>query len=280
MRWQMGRRSGNVERNGRPGGIGGLPVKGGLGSVLAIAAIVYLMGGDPTAILLNGMSAQAPYLSPQQEQEQSDFVAAVLGNTEDVWHARFREQNRDYVEPKLVLFDGAVNSGCGFARAATGPFYCPGDARVYLDLAFFQSLQDSLDAPGDFARAYVIAHEIGHHVQALLGTEKRVRAAMTRAGGKEANALSVKLELQADCYAGLWAHDTDATYKMLEAGDLDEAMNAASQIGDDRLQTQAQGYAVPDSFTHGSSAARREWFHKGYESGDMAACDTFAAEIP
>jgi hypothetical protein len=274
MRWQSGRRSGNVEdRRGMPGGRVAL----GGGTTLALALVVYLMGGDPTGILLNGLQqgAQQSTLSPEQEAEQKDFVSSVLGSTEDVWKSEFEKMGRTYTDPKLVLFTGATNSACGYAQSAIGPFYCPVDQKVYLDLDFFQMMQKKLNAPGDFARAYVIAHEVGHHVQKLTGTEEKVRGAMEGASEKNANALSVKLELQADCYAGVWAYHAGRDYNLIEEGDIDEALNAASQIGDDALQTKAQGYAVPDSFTHGTSAQRSKWFKTGYESGDPKDCDTF-----
>jgi predicted metalloprotease len=234
------------------------------------------MGGDPTTILLNGLNTpQSVQLTSQQESEQTDFVASVLGNTEDVWTRQFQSIGKIYEQPKLVLFTGAVDSACGYTGSAVGPFYCPLDRKAYLDLGFFQQLETQLNAPGDFARAYVIAHEIGHHIQRLLGTEEKVRQEMANASKAKANALSVQLELQADCYAGVWAHDAKNDYDLLEEGDIEEALNAASKIGDDALQIEAQGYAVPDSFTHGSSAQRYEWFNKGFANGAMQACNTF-----
>lgn len=272
MRWQGSRRSSNVENRGRAGG--GVAIAGG-GGTLAIVVIYLLLGGDPSVLMNQSGTMGSSVLTSEQQTEQTDFVSAVLGSTEDVWHAQFQKLGRQYEEPKLVLFSGAVNSACGYAESATGPFYCPADRDVYLDLGFFQQLESQLDAPGDFARAYVIAHEVGHHVQTLLGSEEQARRQMQRASRKDANAISVKLELQADCYAGLWAHYAGKDYDLLEDGDVEEALNAASRIGDDALQTQAQGYAVPDSFTHGSSAQRYEWFNKGYQTGDLKACDTF-----
>lgn len=270
----MGRRSGNIED--RRGGGGGKIALGG-GTTLALALVVYLMGGDPTGILLNGLQqgSQVSSLSPEQEAEQKDFVASVLGSTEDVWRGEFSKMGEAYQDPRLVLFTGATQSGCGYAQSAVGPFYCPVDHKVYLDLEFFELLKQKLNAPGDFARAYVIAHEVGHHVQSLMGTEQRVQEEMQSSSKKEANVWSVKLELQADCYAGVWAHHAAKDYNMVEAGDIDEALNAATQIGDDALQSQGQGYVVPDSFTHGSSAQRHQWFKTGYESGNPKVCDTF-----
>lgn len=208
-----------------------------------------------------------------------EFVAVVLGHTEDTWNALFEDQGiGDYQEPTLVLFTGAVESACGFAQAAVGPFYCPPDQQVYLDFSFFQSLRDRLGAPGDFAQAYVIAHEVGHHVQTLLGISERVRAMRSRTGGAEANALSVRQELQADCFAGIWAHHVGQSGPVaLEPGDVEEALNAASAIGDDRLQRQSRGYVQPESFTHGTSAQRVRWFRRGLESGGLQQCDTFRA---
>jgi predicted metalloprotease len=207
-----------------------------------------------------------------------DFVAAVLGETEDVWRDVFARNGKVYREPKLVLFRGMAQSACGTAESAVGPFYCPGDEKVYLDMSFFRDLSQSIGAPGDFAQAYVIAHEIGHHVQDLLGINARVAAMQRRLGEDRANELSVRLELQADFLAGVWAHHAQERMSILEAGDLEEALNAASSIGDDRLQRRSQGYVVPDAFTHGTSEQRMRWFRLGYETGDIARGDTFAAE--
>jgi hypothetical protein len=209
------------------------------------------------------------------EERQVKFVKVVLGETEDVWHAQFRRMGREYREPKLVLFSGAVRSACGFSSAAVGPFYCPEDERVYLDLSFFEELSRRFQAPGDFARAYVIAHEIGHHVQKQLGITDRVDAQRRRISEKQANALSVRLELQADFFAGVWAHDAQQTKHILDPGDLEAAIRAATAIGDDKLQKQGQGYVVPDSFTHGTSAQRVKWFRKGFDTGDIRQGDTF-----
>jgi len=199
----------------------------------------------------------------------------VLGDTEDTWHSLFREMGSSYVEPKLVMFSGAVKSACGFAQAAMGPFYCPLDQKVYIDLGFYQELKNRHGAPGDFAQAYVIAHEVGHHVQTLLGISDEVQKARQRGGETEANRLSVRQELQADCFAGVWANRADRTRQILEEGDVEEALNAASAIGDDRLQKQSQGYVVPDAFTHGSSKQRVRWFKRGLQSGDIRQCNTF-----
>lgn len=274
MRWQHGRRSSNIEdrRGSRVG------IAGGGGGLLVLALVVFLMGGDPTSLLIQGAgTAFQESVSPEEQQEQADFVAVVLAGTEDVWQRVFESNGSAYQVPTLVLFSGMVQSQCGVAQSAVGPFYCPLDRKVYLDLTFFRDLERQLDAPGDFARAYVIAHEVGHHVQTLLGTTQAVMERQSALPEREANLLSVRLELQADCFSGIWAHFTQADYDMLEPGDIDEALNAASQIGDDRLQERGQGYVVPDSFTHGSAAQRHEWFRRGLESGDVAACDTFAA---
>jgi uncharacterized protein len=271
-----GRRSDNVvDARGR-----GLPIAGGGIGIAVLALVVYLMGGDPRVILQNAPAAPpaaAPQPGAPAPDAMTDFVALVLGDTEDTWNAVFRETlGHPYEEPKLVLFTGAVQSACGFAREATGPFYCPGDHRVYLDLSFFQELRDRFSAPGDFAEAYVIAHEVGHHVQNLLGIFDKVSAAQARGGKAAANALSVRLELQADCLAGVWGNRAQKARKILDPGDLEEALNAASAIGDDKLQRQAQGYVVPESFTHGTSAQRQQWFRRGFEGGSLQSCDTFA----
>jgi predicted metalloprotease len=209
------------------------------------------------------------------EDEQSQFVAVVLADTEDTWNAVFRNAGRQYQEPTLVLFSGSVRSACGFAQAAMGPFYCPADQKVYIDLSFYSDLKNRFRAPGDFAQAYVIAHEVGHHVQTLLGVSEQVQRKKARLSKVEANQLSVRQELQADCLAGIWAHHADRTRNLLERGDIEEGLNAASAIGDDRMQKQSQGYVTPESFTHGSSAQRVKWFKRGYQTGDVNACDTF-----
>jgi hypothetical protein len=216
-------------------------------------------------------------LSPK-EQELGAFVAVVLADTEDTWHQIFQEAGNQYREPKLVLFSGAVESACGYAQSATGPFYCPADEKVYLDLSFFEALQHRLGAPGDFAQAYVIAHEIGHHVQTLTGISSKVHKARRKLSEREGNALSVRQELQADCFAGIWAHHADRAHQLLEDGDIEEALNAANAIGDDRLQMQSRGHVVPDSFTHGTSAQRIKWFRRGFDTGRLSSCNTFKAK--
>jgi uncharacterized protein len=282
MRWQDLRRSSNVEyRGGGGGGRGlGIPLSGG-GLVLVLLASLFF-GFDPS-ILLDGGPAPGSTVEQRApatpaEQEMREFVAAVLGDTEETWHAVFRAQGRAYEEPRLIVFSGAVQSACGIGQSATGPFYCPPDRQVYLDLSFFRDLQQRFGAPGDFAQAYVIAHEVGHHVQTILGIAPRVRAAQERASRAEANNLSVRMELQADCFAGLWAHHAERARQILETGDVEEALAAASAIGDDRLQRQTQGRVTPDSFTHGSSEQRVRWFRRGLSDGTMQACDTFAAD--
>jgi predicted metalloprotease len=282
MRLEGERESANVEdRRG-----GGLPIGvagGGIGTVVLVV-LALLMGVDPRAILSGDVGSVAPPQSapgsryaPEDgaSDEARRFVSRVLASTEDVWTAVFREHGRRYDPPRLVLFSGAVRSGCGVAGSAVGPFYCPADRHVYIDLAFFRDMQRQLGAPGDFAQAYVIAHEVGHHVQHLLGTMDKVNAAQQRLRQGEANQMSVRLELQADCYAGVWANHADRR-GIVEPGDVEEALTAASAIGDDRLQRESQGYVVPDSFTHGSSAQRVRWFRVGLESGDARRCDTFS----
>jgi len=269
------RESGNViDFRGR-----GLPIAGGGVGVAVLALVVYLLGGDPRAVL-----QQAPTQAPPGAGEPgtaaqdpgAKFVSQILADTEDTWRAIFREKyGQNYVDPKLVLFTGAVNSACGFAQAAAGPFYCPNDQRVYIDLSFYKELRDRFGAPGDFAQAYVIAHEVGHHVQNLLGISEKVAAAEQRSGRAGANGLSVRLELQADCLAGVWGNHAQAARHILEPGDVDEALNAASAIGDDKIQKRTQGYVVPESFTHGSSAQRQEWFKRGFQQGTIESCDTF-----
>src|SRR5690606_12972656 len=295
MRWQLGRRSQNVEDRRGMGRTGGFPLargiptsrgvrRGGLGGIglIVFVLIALFLGVDPS-MLLQGDSvsnvpyAEAPATAPPADDEMAQFVATVLGYTEDTWGSLFKEGGATYREPKLVLFSGQVNSACGFAQAAMGPFYCPADERVYIDLTFFQELHDRFGAPGDFAQAYVIAHEVGHHVQNLLGTTRDVQELRRQVSESDSNMLSVMLELQADCYAGLWAHHTERAEQILEPGDTDEGLNAAAAIGDDRLQRRSQGYVVPDSFTHGSSEQRVRWFQEGLVSGDFQACDTFNA---
>ncbi len=282
MKWQSGRRSQNVEDR-RGARVSRGVVGGGIGAVV-IALVAMLFGVDPGAILPNdpyaggAPSYEQPGPASPEEEQLKEFVSVVLATTEDTWSGIFSEElNRAYEEPTLVLFSGAVESACGFAQAAVGPFYCPGDHKVYIDLSFYEQLRSRFRAPGDFAQAYVIAHEVGHHVQTLLGISQQVDAARRRSGEAEANALSVQLELQADCLAGVWAYRTDQSQQVLQEGDVEEALNAASAIGDDRLQRQAQGYVVPESFTHGSSAQRVRWFRRGFQSGDLQQCDTFEA---
>jgi uncharacterized protein len=241
----------------------------------------YFLGIDPSVMLslFSGGGAPAPQSAPAQKPPAGDemavFVSKVLADTEDTWRGIFEESNRQYQDPKLVLFTGATPTACGTGQTATGPFYCPLDQKVYIDLAFYRDLKTRFKAPGDFAQAYVIAHEVGHHVQHLLGILDKVQAARSRVSEGQGNALSVRLELQADCLAGVWAYHADRTRNILEAGDIEEALNAASAIGDDRLQQEARGYAVPDTFTHGTSAQRVHWFRRGIESGDVDQCNTF-----
>jgi predicted metalloprotease len=280
MLWQGQRESDNVEdERGSGGGGGRIVLGGGIGTIILVV-LYLLLGGNPQA-LFNSQQAQLPqtaqYDSQAPRDEASKFVAVVLADTEDAWHAIFRQMGREYQEPKLVLFTDVIQSGCGFARGATGPFYCPEDRRVYIDLGFFRELQDRLGAGGDFAEAYVIAHEVEHHVQNLLGISDRVQAARGRVSQSEYNQLSVRLELQADFLAGVWARYADRIKHVVEAGDIEEAMRAASAVGDDRLQYQSRGYVVPDSFTHGTSEQRMRWFRRGYETGDLSQGDTFSA---
>jgi predicted metalloprotease len=253
---------------------------GGIGTVVLVV-LYLLLGGDPQA-LFNSQQAQLPesaqYDSQAPRDEASKFVRVVLADTEDAWNEVFRQMGRQYQEPRLVLFTDMIQSGCGFASGATGPFYCPQDRQVYIDLGFFRQLQDRLGAGGDFAEAYVIAHEVGHHVQNLLGISDRVQAARGRVSQAEYNQLSVRLELQADFLAGVWARYTDRVKHVVEAGDIEEAMRAASAVGDDRLQSRSRGYVVPDSFTHGTSEQRVRWFRRGYETGDLRQGDTFNAQ--
>ncbi|MDS4041957.1 MAG: neutral zinc metallopeptidase [Candidatus Competibacter sp.] len=279
MRWRNGRESSNVEDRR---GLRAAPTiaGGGIGTIILVLVAMYF-GIDPSMLLQSGPPSGTP---PQQSVQVSSagdelrkFVSVVLADTEDTWHDLFRRMGGSYQEPKLVLFSGAVQSACGFAQAAVGPFYCPGDRKVYIDLGFFEELKNRFRAPGDFAQAYVIAHEIGHHVQNLLGISDKVESLRGRASAAESNALSVRLELQADCFAGVWAYHAHKARQILEAGDVEEGLNAASAIGDDRLQMQARGYVAPDSFTHGSSAQRVRWFKRGIAGGDPRQCDTFNA---
>ncbi|MFL6501064.1 MAG: neutral zinc metallopeptidase [Candidatus Udaeobacter sp.] len=279
MLWQGQRESENVE-DARGSGGGRLVMGGGIGTVVLVV-LYLLLGGDPQALF--DAQQQAQVSQPAQINTQaprddaSKFVAVVLADTEDAWNDVFRQMGRKYEEPRLVLFTDLIQSGCGFARGATGPFYCPQDRQVYIDLGFFRQLQDRLGAGGDFAEAYVIAHEVGHHVQKLFGITDRVDAARRRASEAESNRLSVRLELQADFLAGVWARYADRIKHVVEAGDIEEAIRAANAVGDDRLQARSRGYVVPDSFTHGTSEQRVRWFRRGYETGDLSQGDTFNA---
>ena len=315
MRWRQGRRSSNIEdlrgRGGAPrGGMGGLggmfgggrrrgggmrmPIGrksgGGLLGVIVVIGIALLFGGDLNSVLggLTGGAPQSYAPAPtsqtptgvrqtgrQAQDETADFVSVVLADTEDVWREIFRNEGAQYREPRLVMFDGAVQSACGMGQAAMGPFYCPGDQKVYIDLSFFRDLRQRFGAPGDFAQAYVIAHEVGHHVQTLIGISHKVQEAKRRADRATANAIQVKMELQADCLAGVWAHHAQRARNILEPGDIDEALGAAKAIGDDRLQRQSRGYITPESFTHGTSEQRQRWFRTGFRTGRVTNCNTF-----
>ena len=308
MRWKGRRQSSNVEDRrgstsggfGRLGGMGGssgggllrllpllfrfLGVKGTVVVGLGLVAYMYFSGGNLGSLLggLEGGVAQTPTSSGEvaqspAEQELVDFVSVVLADTEETWHTLFDQAGKQYQEPHLVLYRGAVNSACGMGQAAMGPFYCPGDQKVYLDLSFFDDLRKRHGAPGDFAQAYVVAHEVGHHVQTLLGISSKVQQAKRGASETESNQLSVMQELQADCFAGIWGYHAGRSRQLLEQGDVEEGLKAASAIGDDRLQKQARGYVTPESFTHGSSAQRVKWFRTGLQSGAMSSCNTFAA---
>jgi len=292
MRWRRGRKSTNVEdrrgttRRGMRVPIGGK--KGGIGGIGLIIVVVgaWYLGIDPS-IFLQGASDRTTSTQTREVSRDDDelkaFVSSILGYTEDTWSVLFKQMDRTYKPPKLVLFTGSVRSACGLGQSAMGPFYCPGDQKMYIDLSFFREMKTRLGAPGDFAQAYVVAHEVGHHVQTLLGISKTVTQARQQSSKTRANQLSVRMELQADCFSGVWARHADDTNKrtkgeaLLEKGDIDEGLNAASAIGDDRLQKQSQGYVVPDSFTHGSSAQRVRWFKHGYQTGDVRQCDTFGA---
>jgi len=284
MRWRGERQSDNVEdRRGMPisrgAKVGGIS---GLGLVALVVVGLYL-GIDPATMLQIGQNMQPPSVSTEQNarpaanDDMRNFVAVVLAETEDVWNAAFAKSGKTYEEPKLVLFSGAVESACGMAGSAVGPFYCPADHKVYLDLDFFEELHYQFGASGDFAQAYVIAHEVGHHVQTLLGITQKVTELQSRSSRSDRNKLSVMTELQADCLAGMWAHQADKNRNILEAGDIEEGLNAASAVGDDRIQKRTQGYVVPDGFTHGSAAQRVMWFKRGFEQGNFQACDTFNA---
>ena len=282
MRWQLGRRSTNVEdRRGMQ--VSGPVVGGGIGAIV-LSLLIALLGGDPSVVWEGNDTPSRPptELPPTTgaSDQMADFVSVVLADTEDTWRQVFRQSGETYIEPKLVLYSGAVQSACGFAQSAMGPFYCPRDQKVYIDLSFYRDLKSKYQAPGDFAQAYVIAHEVGHHVQNLLGISSKVRALQSQVDRVEANQLSVRLELQADCFAGVWANRAQRSRKILEQGDIEEALNAASSIGDDRLQERARGYVVPESFTHGSAAQRVRWFKRGIESGNPQQCNTFEVANP
>ena len=283
MRWITGRRSSNIEdRRGirLSRGVKG----GGIGMLLLVIVAMYF-GVDPSIVLQQGSemgggsSIQTIPVQPSEaDNELADFVSVVLADTEDTWKSLFKQMGGTYKEPRLVLFTGMVESACGYAQAAMGPFYCPSDKKVYIDLSFYRDLKNKMNAPGDFAQAYVIAHEVGHHVQKLLGISDKVNAMRSRLSQKKYNNLSVKMELQADCFSGIWAHHAQKMRNILEPGDVEEALNAASMIGDDRLQKQSRGYVTPDSFTHGTSAQRVTWFNRGFQTGTINSCNTFKAQ--
>ena len=281
MRWRGERESSNVEdRRGMSGG-GRVAIGGGIGTLIIII-IAVLLGADPQQLLRQmptdapAPTSQGPRSTNPQEEELRQFVSVVLGKTEDVWQEVFQQNGKTYREPTLVLFTDRVQSACGLGSAASGPFYCPGDQKVYIDLSFYEELRRRFSSPGDFAQAYVIAHEVGHHVQKLLGISDRVDAMQRRMSEVDANKLSVRLELQADFFAGVWARHVQKQ-GLLEQGDIEEALQAASAIGDDAIQRQSTGYVVPDSFTHGTSEQRLRWFRKGFDTGDIRQGDTFSA---
>lgn len=286
MRLGDERESSNIEdRRGSGGGRFPVGVAGGGLGTIALVLVALFFGVDPSMILSGGGQPDAPVGRQEgggrpdaADDGQRRFVAQVLATTEDVWSEAFRRGGNTYQPPNLVLFSGTTQSGCGTAQTATGPFYCPLDQKVYLDTAFFREMERRLGAPGDFARAYVIAHEVGHHVQHQIGVLRRVEAERRGMGEVESNALQVRVELQADCFAGVWANRTQQSRRVLEQGDIEEGMNAAAAVGDDRLQRSSRGVVVPESFTHGSSAQRVQWFRRGLEAGDPRACDTFAGQ--
>ena len=283
MRWEGHRQSENVE-DARGGAGRGFHLGGGslsLGTVAVVVMAGWLFGINPLAILglMEGGAPAGPaqVQRPPADDTMARFVSTVLADTEDVWHEKFRQAGRTYREPRLQLYRGTTRTACGQGQSAMGPFYCPADERVYIDLGFYEVMKSRLGAPGDFAQAYVIAHEVAHHVQKLMGVTERVEALSAQAGGVQANALSVRIELQADCLAGVWAHDAQLARQVLEEGDVEEALNAASQIGDDALQRRSQGEVVPESFTHGTSTQRVTWFKRGLQTGSVEQCDTFQA---
>lgn len=291
MKWEGNRESDNVEdaRAGGGGG-GGIRLGGGRGIGLGTVAIAlvagWVFGINPLTVLgllsggggaSTGQVQQAPATRPPADDKMARFVSTVLADTEDVWRAQFKQMGGTYREPKLRLFRGAEVTACGTGQAAMGPFYCPGDEKVYIDLGFYETMRTRLGSPGDFAQAYVIAHEVGHHVQNLMGITAKIDGMRGRVSEAQQNALSVRLELQADCFAGIWAHDAQSARQILEQGDIEEALNAASQIGDDTLQRKSQGQVIPETFTHGSSAQRVRWFKQGLQTGNVNQCNTFEA---
>lgn len=282
MKWQGRRGSSNVEdRRGSRGG-GGKLIGGGISGIIIVVIVTLLSGGNIGDNMGNltstgsSTSSNVPYEQTAQEKELSEFVSVVLADTEDVWSEVFQEQGKTYQDPTLVLYSGSVDSACGTASSAVGPFYCPGDAKLYIDLSFYDELQQQFNAPGDFAMAYVIAHEVGHHVQTLLGASEQLNSLRQSLSETEFNKVQVRFELQADYYAGVWAKHAQGM-NLLEEGDLEEALTAASAVGDDTIQKRAQGYVVPDSFTHGTSEQRKRWFYKGFNSGTIEGGDTFNA---
>ena len=282
MRWRGGRRSSNIEDRRASGGRRSGLLGGGIGTIVLVLVAMYF-GVDPTPLLqgMQGGGASSSGTQPSAEDLKNDpladMVSVVVADTEDVWREIFAEEGQRYREPTLVLFRGTTRSACGLGQAAMGPFYCPADQKAYIDLSFYDTMRSRFRAPGDFAQAYVIAHEVGHHVQNLVGTSGKVQSMKRQLSQAEGNALSVRLELQADCYAGVWAHRADKARNILESGDVEEALNAAAAIGDDTLQRQSRGTVVPESFTHGSSAQRQRWFRAGLASGSVDDCDTFSA---
>jgi predicted metalloprotease len=290
MKWEGNRESDNVEdRRGDSGGGGGFSLGGGslgLGGIAIALVASYFLGINPLTMinLLSGGSQVAPTQTqalphkPAPNDQMARFVSTVLADTEDTWGELFRARGATYVQPKLVLFSGRTATACGTGQSATGPFYCPADQKVYIDLGFYQLMKQRFNVSGNFAQAYVIAHEVGHHVQNLMGISRKVEQARSRASEKQSNALSVRLELQADCFAGVWAYHANEARHIIENGDIEAALNAASAIGDDALQRQARGEVIPDSFTHGSSAQRVTWFKRGIEQGKISACNTFEAK--
>jgi predicted metalloprotease len=286
MRWDGNRESSNVEDARDVGGGGGFRLGGGslgLGSVVIAVVAGWIFGINPLTILglMGGggtpQTQQAPAHAPPADDKMARFVSVVLADTEDVWRAQFKQAGGTYREPKLRLFRGSTPTACGQGQAAMGPFYCPADEKVYIDLRFYEVMKSKLGAPGDFAQAYVIAHEVGHHVQKLMGITDKIDNLRGRASAAQQNQLSVRIELQADCFAGIWGHDAQAARQILEQGDVEEALNAATQIGDDTLQRRTQGTIVPESFTHGTSAQRVAWFKRGLQTGSVAQCNTFEA---